>query len=65
MEYDSAIHKSENLPFATTRLDLEGVVLSEISQTQTNTLLSHLYMEPFFFNTIYFIFGRLAQLVGF
>ena len=32
-EYYSAIKKNEILPFATIWMDLEGVVLSEISQT--------------------------------
>ena len=36
MEYYSAIKKNEILPFATTRMDLEGIVLIEISQTKTN-----------------------------
>ena len=31
MEYYSAIKKNEILPFATTWLDLEGIMLSEIS----------------------------------
>ena len=30
----SAIKKNENLPFAATWMDLEGTVLSEISQTE-------------------------------
>ena len=34
MEYYSAIKKSEILPFATTWMDLEGMMLSEISQTE-------------------------------
>ena len=39
MEYYSAIKKNENLPFAATWVDLEGIVLSEISQTdKTNTV---------------------------
>ena len=33
MEYYSAIKKNEILPFAT-RMDLEGIMLSEISQTE-------------------------------
>ena len=33
MEYYSAIKKNETLPFATTWMDLEGIMLSEISQT--------------------------------
>ena len=28
--------KNEILPFATTRMDLEGIMLSEISQTEKN-----------------------------
>ena len=34
MEYYSAIKKNEILPFATTWMDLEGVILSAISQTE-------------------------------
>ena len=34
MEYYSAIKKKEILPFATTWIDLEGILLSEISQTE-------------------------------
>ena len=34
MEYCSTIKKKEILPFATTWMDLEGIVLSEISQTR-------------------------------
>ena len=30
--------KDEILPFATTWMDLEGIMLSEISQTETNTI---------------------------
>ena len=33
-DYYSAIKKNEILPFAATRLDLEGILLSEISQTE-------------------------------
>ena len=44
MEYYSAI-KNEILPFATTWMDLEGIRLSEISQTKTNTVCYHLYVE--------------------
>ena len=32
MEYYSAIKKNEILPFATTWMELEGIMLSEISQ---------------------------------
>ena len=34
MEYYSAIKKNEILPFAATGMDLEGVMLSEMSQTE-------------------------------
>ena len=37
MEYFSAI-KNEILPFAVTRVDLEGIMLSNISQGKTNTV---------------------------
>ena len=36
MEYYSAIKKNEMLPFAATWMDLEGIMLSEISQTEKN-----------------------------
>ena len=38
MKYYSAIKKNEVLPFATTWLDLEGIMLSEVSQRKTNTI---------------------------
>ena len=34
MEYYSAIKKNEILPFAATWIDLEGIMLSEISHTE-------------------------------
>ena len=34
MEYYSAIKKNKMLPFATTWMDLEGIMLSEISLTE-------------------------------
>ena len=36
MEYYSAIKKNGILPFATTWMDLEGIMLSEISQKKIN-----------------------------
>jgi len=35
MEYHSAIKKNEILSFATTSLDLKGIMISEINQTKT------------------------------
>ena len=33
-EYSPAIKKNEILPFATTWMDLEGIMLSEVGQTE-------------------------------
>ena len=38
MEYYSAIKKNEILPFVTTWMELEGIMLSEISQRKTNII---------------------------
>ena len=38
MEYYSAIKKNETLPFATTWMELEGIMLSEISQRKTKII---------------------------
>ena len=40
MEYYSAIQKNEILPFATTWMELEGIMLSEISQKDKNHMIS-------------------------
>ena len=37
MEYYSTIKRNETLPFATAWMDLEGIMLSEISQTEKDT----------------------------
>ena len=34
MEYYSAIENNEIMPFAATQMDLESVILSEVSQTE-------------------------------
>ena len=39
MDYYSAIKKNENLPFVTTWMDLEGIMLSEISQTEKTKIV--------------------------
>ena len=44
LEY-SAIKKKEILLFVKTWMDLEGIMLSEISQTKTNTVWFRLYVE--------------------
>ena len=38
IEYYSAIKKNKIMPFAATRMDLEIVILSEVSQTKTNVI---------------------------
>ena len=46
MEYYSAIRKNEILPFAITWMDLEGIMLNEVSQTRTIMVWVHLYVKP-------------------
>ena len=41
MKYYLAIKKNESLPFSTTQTDLEGIMLSEISQTEKDK-----YIDP-------------------
>ena len=45
MEYYSAIKKNEIMPFPATWMDLEIVILSEVSQTEKNKyrMLTHIY----------------------
>ena len=38
MEYYLAIKKNEIMPFAATRMDLEIIILSEVSQRKTNII---------------------------
>ena len=44
-EYYSVIKKNEIMPFAATCMDLEIIILREISQRKTNTICYHLYVE--------------------
>ena len=39
VEYYSAIRKDEYLPFILTSMELEGIVLSEISQSEKNNYM--------------------------
>ena len=46
MEYDSAIKKNEILPSVTTWVHLEGIVLSEVNQTEeTSVIWSYLPVQ--------------------
>ena len=45
MEHYLATKRNEILPFAATWIDLEGIMLSEISQRKTNTVWYHVYVE--------------------
>ena len=44
MEYYSAIKRSEIMPFAAIWMDLEIIILSEVSQKEKN-IIHHLYVE--------------------
>ena len=39
------LKKNEMLPFAETWMDLENIILSEVSQTKTNIICYDLYVE--------------------
>ena len=45
MEYYSAMKKNEILPLTSTWMELEGIMLSEISQRKTNIIWLHSYEE--------------------
>jgi len=46
MEYHSAIRKNEILPLAETYMDLENIILSEVSQTEKDKYWwHHLHVE--------------------
>ena len=43
MEYYPAIKKNEILPFATTWMELESIMRSEISQSQKDKYIAHMW----------------------
>ena len=45
MEYYLAIKRNEILPFVATWIVLESIMLSEITQTKTNTKFFRLYVD--------------------
>ena len=61
VEYYSAVKKNENLPLAERGMDLEGIMLSEISQRKTNSVWYHLYVESKKYNELVNITNRLTD----
>ena len=45
IEYYSAIRNDKYSPFASTWMELEGITLSEVSQSEKDNLWSHLFGE--------------------
>ena len=45
MEHYSAIKKNEIMPFASTWMDLEIIILSEVNQTEKANIIYHLHVE--------------------
>ena len=45
MEYYSAIKKNKIMPFATTWMELEILIFSEVRKRKTNAMCYHLYVE--------------------
>ena len=45
MEHYSVIRNNKILPFVATWMNMEGIMLSEISQRKTNTVRYHLYVK--------------------
>ena len=51
MEYYSAIKENEIMPFATPWMDLEGIILNEITETVTDKYHDTIYMWDLSYNT--------------
>ena len=45
MKNDSALRKDKILPFVVAQMDLEDIMLSEISQRKIDTIWFYLYVE--------------------
>ena len=56
MEYYSAINKNEIVPFVAPRINLEIIILSEVSHTKTNIIWYYLYVVCKKVNTYEFIY---------
>ena len=46
MEYYLAMRKNEIWPFVATWMEVESVMLSEISHTEKDTICFHSYVDP-------------------
>ena len=55
MEYYSAKKENEILPFATIWMDLEGIMLSEISQTEKDKYCMMLHVESKKYNKLWLL----------
>ena len=62
MEYYSTIKKNEIMPFAAKWMDLEIIILTEVSQTKTNIIWYHLYVESKKNDTNELIYKRLTDI---
>ena len=46
MEHYSAIKTNEIMPCIATWMDIEIIILNEVTKRKTNIIWSHLYVEP-------------------
>ena len=53
MEYYSVIKKNKIMPFATTWMDLESIILNEVSQRRRNISFSDIYIYIYIYLDIY------------
>ena len=58
MESYSAIKKNEIMPFAATWMDLDIIVLREVSQIKKNTIWYHLYAESIIWHKLTYLWNR-------
>ena len=58
MECHSAVRKNKIMPFAATWMQLEMIILSEVSQRKTNTIWYHLYMESKIWHKWIYLWNR-------
>ena len=59
MEYYPAIKKNEITPFATAQMDLQSIILSEVSQRKTHVVWYHSFVESNFLNDTKELFSKI------